>query len=83
MVTCYPNIGVIKIANSFPNSYIRNTVTVTEEGIIMKDIQTGEAPIGYKWVKCRYRRKKNSEELLDANNYGYKCWCFLVRSSTK
>jgi len=38
------------------------------------------APKGFRWVFCRYRRKKNSQELLDAHAYGYESWCFLVRS---
>ena len=37
------------------------------------------APIGFKWVFCRFRRVKNSDRLLDAYEYGYKSWRFLVR----
>lgn len=45
----------------------------------MRDIVHKPAPPGYKWVYCRYRRKKNSEERLDAHAYGYNAWCFLVK----
>jgi len=34
---------------------------------------------GYKWVCVRFRRVKNSTKVLDAHEYGYKAWCFLVR----
>ena len=27
-----------------------------------------------RFTYCRYRRKKNSEELMDAHDYGYKAW---------
>ena len=37
------------------------------------------APKGYRWVFTRYRRVKNSNRYLDAHNYGYKSWAFLVR----
>jgi hypothetical protein len=37
------------------------------------------APKGYSWVFCRFRRKKNSHELIDAHDYGYEAWCFLVK----
>lgn len=26
------------------------------------------------FVYCRYRRKRNSTEMLDAHDYGYKAW---------
>ena len=45
----------------------------------MQNIARKAAPPGYKWVFCRYRRKKNSSELLDAHDYGYNAWAFLVR----
>ncbi len=46
----------------------------------MNNINHGPAPAGYRWVYTRYRRVKNSEQVLDAHKYGYKAWCFLVRS---
>ncbi len=46
----------------------------------MKSIKTKPAPPGYRWVFCRYRRKRNSDELLDAHDYGYEAWAFLVRA---
>jgi len=45
----------------------------------MRDISHKPAPPGFKWVFCRYRRKRNSTDLLDAHAYGYNAWCFLVR----
>ena len=35
-------------------------------------------PDGFKWVFCRYRRVKNSSKVLDAHEYGYEAWAFLV-----
>jgi hypothetical protein len=37
------------------------------------------APLGWRWVYCRFRRVKNSTKVLDAWDYGYKAWRFLVR----
>lgn len=37
------------------------------------------APPGFKWVFTRYRRVKNSTRQLDAYEYGYEAWAFLVR----
>lgn len=38
-----------------------------------------EAPKGFRWVFCWYRRVKNSDRYLDAHAYGREAWCFLVR----
>ena len=38
------------------------------------------APKGFKWIFTRFRRVKNSERLLDARDYGYSVWAFLVRA---
>lgn len=39
------------------------------------------APPGFKWVCCRHRRVKGSKDrYLDAHDYGYEAWCFLVRA---
>lgn len=38
------------------------------------------APPGFRWIFVRYRRVKNSTRLLDAHDYGYECWAFLVRA---
>lgn len=39
------------------------------------------APPGFKWVFCRYRRVKGSKDrYLDAHEYGYEAWRFLVRA---
>ena len=46
----------------------------------MKDIVHKPAPEGFRWVYCRYRRVKGSDDrYLDAHEYGYSAWCFLVR----
>lgn len=42
--------------------------------------QKKPAPKGWKWVYCRYRRVKNSTRVLDARDYGYDSWAFLVRA---
>ena len=39
-----------------------------------------KAPAGWRWVFCRYRRVKNSNRILDAREYGYEAWYFLVRA---
>lgn len=36
-------------------------------------------PPGWRWICCRYRRVPHSERILDAHEYGYKAWRFLVR----
>lgn len=36
------------------------------------------APPGFRWVCVRFRRVKNSTKVLDARDYGYEAWCFLV-----
>jgi hypothetical protein len=46
----------------------------------MSTSTTKKAPPGFKWVCCRYRRVKNSQRMLDAHEYGYEAWCFLVPS---
>ena len=38
-----------------------------------------EARPGYKLVRCRYRKVRNSDKVLDARDYGYECWMFYVR----
>ncbi len=39
-----------------------------------------KAPKGFRWVYTRYRRVRgNSNRILDARDYGYKSWRFLVR----
>jgi hypothetical protein len=42
---------------------------------------TKPAPPGFRWVRVRYRRVKNSDRILDAHSYGYEAWCFLVRKA--
>ena len=32
-----------------------------------------------KYVYCRFRRKRNSDELLDAHDYGYKAWRIPIK----
>lgn len=39
------------------------------------------APKGFRWVFCRYRRVRgSSNKVLDAHDYGYEAWSFLVRA---
>ncbi|HZW61276.1 MAG TPA: hypothetical protein VFF04_03555 [Candidatus Babeliales bacterium] len=38
-----------------------------------------KAPTGYRWVFTRFRRVKHSRKVLDAHDYGYQAWAFLVR----
>ena len=46
----------------------------------LKKLGCRPAPPGYRLVFCRYRRVKNSTKVLDAHDYGYEAWCFLVRA---
>lgn len=46
----------------------------------MRRITTVLAPPGFRWVFTRYRRVRNSKRVLDAHDYGYEAWAFLVRS---
>lgn len=40
---------------------------------------TTPAPAGMKWVFCRYRKVRGkSGRVLDAYEYGYEAWAFLV-----
>lgn len=54
-------------------------ISFQEEVLCTKTINTGEPPKGFKWVFCRYRRVRNSDKVLDAHEYGYQAWAFLVR----
>lgn len=38
------------------------------------------APPGYRWIFTRYRKVRNSNKVLDAHEYGYESWAFLVRA---
>jgi hypothetical protein len=38
------------------------------------------APTGFRWIFTRFRRVRNSNRILDAWDYGYQCWAFLVRA---
>lgn len=46
----------------------------------LKKMGAKPAPKGFKWVCCRTRKVRGkSEKVLDAHDYGYEAWCFLVR----
>ena len=45
----------------------------------MRKILIRNIPSGWRPVFCRFRRVKNSSRVLDAHEYGYEAWCFLVR----
>lgn len=47
---------------------------------VLRPIATKDAPKGFKWIFCRYRRVRNSQKVLDAHEYGYEAWAFLVRA---
>ena len=46
----------------------------------MRKIVPRAIPLGHRLVYCRFRRVKNSTKVLDAWDYGYEAWCFLVRA---
>ncbi|WP_299022639.1 hypothetical protein [uncultured Photobacterium sp.] len=46
----------------------------------LKKITNKQAPAGFRWIFCRYRKVRgNSQKVLDAHEYGYEAWAFLVR----
>lgn len=46
----------------------------------LKSVVSKAAPKGFRWVFCRYRKVRgNSAKVLDAHDYGYEAWAFLVR----
>lgn len=46
----------------------------------LRSIVKQKAPKGYQWRFCRYRKVRgNSTKVLDAHDYGYQAWAFLVR----
>lgn len=46
----------------------------------LKSIASKAAPKGFRWVFCRYRKVRGkSKKVLDAHDYGYEAWAFLVR----
>jgi hypothetical protein len=50
------------------------------EVIYVRDIAVSPAPLGFRWVFTRYRKVRNSARVLDAHDYGYRAWAFLVRT---
>lgn len=53
----------------------------------LKEIATKPLPAGFRWVRCRFRRARakagtpdSERRVLDAHEYGYKCWSFPVRT---
>ncbi|HHL0958884.1 TPA: hypothetical protein ACQVH3_003631 [Serratia marcescens] len=47
----------------------------------LKSIVKKPAPKGYRWIFCRYRKVRGkSGKQLDAHEYGWKSWAFLVRA---
>jgi len=64
------------------SNYIRTVwqeSNLAPEGGVKWPMQIHPAPKGFRWVYCRYRRVRNSERVLDAHDYGYEAWRFLVR----
>ena len=50
-----------------------------EVSYVLKQLGAQEPTKGKKWVFCRYRRVRgNSGRILDAHEYGYEAWAFLV-----
>ena len=45
-----------------------------------KKLGTKPVPKGMKWIFCRTRKVRGSSgKVLDAHDYGYEAWAFLVR----
>ena len=67
-----------------PSSIYKSSQSLPYErkgGLMLKKLGRKSAPPGYRQIFCRYRRVKNSTKVLDAHDYGYEAWCFLVRGS--
>lgn len=46
----------------------------------LKSLGTKPAPKGFRWHFCRYRKVRGkSGKMLDAHEYGFNAWAFLVR----
>lgn len=76
-----------------PHTFIKfQEGALLKRGLIMalKEIHTKPLPAGFRWVKCRFRRARakagtpdSERRVLDAHEYGYKCWSFPVRVGSK
>ncbi|MBQ7570117.1 MAG: hypothetical protein IJT22_04225 [Synergistaceae bacterium] len=79
-----PKIGYnnILILNHIPYFSKKKSFCLRKGNLIMqlKNVVKHVAPKGMRWVFCRFRRVKNSQRKLDAWDYGYNCWAFLVRA---
>lgn len=54
-----------------------------EVSYVLKKLGAQEPPQGMKWIFCRFRRVRgNSGKVLDAHEYGYEAWAFLVPCAT-
>ncbi len=54
-----------------------------EVSYVLKKLGTQEPPKGMKWIFCRFRKVRgNSGKVLDAREYGYEAWAFLVPCAT-
>lgn len=72
---------LIVVDSAFPsNAGVRFPRWRRRRYMALRAITTASAPPGWRWVFCRFRRVKNSQRLLDAHEYGYTSWCFLVRA---
>lgn len=46
----------------------------------LKSVNSKPAPKGFRWHYCRFRKVRGkSQKVLDAHEYGWKSWAFLVR----
>ncbi len=85
--TSFPEGLVLNLGNSVVSLKLMKTnvkffaLWKGETVKVMKPIVTKPAPIGFRWVFCRFRRVRgNSGKKLDAWAYGYKAWAFLARA---
>ena len=61
----------------FTDTKVDTKIPIRKEVVYVKR-ELRPAPRGFKWVFTRFRRVKNSIRILDAHDYGYEAWCFLV-----
>lgn len=69
-------VGMLSFLKVIHNPWLQLT---NGKFMIKKKINKKAAPKGMKWICCRYRKVRGkSGKQLDAHEYGYEAWCFLV-----
>ena len=78
VLRCYSAAGILRLNTQCGKD--NHFSSGREVFCLMGTSKRRPAPPGFRWVFCRYRRVRNSSRYLDARDYGYDSWCFLVRA---